>query len=577
MVRITACLGLITSAILLPGCPSADATPARRPRPVTVISLTRTQPAQEAQHTGTITAWKTEDLAFQVGGRVETILEPGTNIDGLTYYDEGGNLVNEGTVIARLETRRYDLALESAKARAATAAAQLTAAESELNNVHPKQIDAAQASVTLAQQELERTKKLFDQGASTQAQLDKANADVTTTKAQLQQLQETGAVLEAQRASYAAQLNEADEAVRSAEKDLADTHLRSSFQGQIAEVYAILGGVVDAGVPVCRVQMMDPIKVAVQVSAETDAQLNYNDVVQVYPPGAEQPVEALVYEKAALADASTRTFTVTLLVRNGRIRIGMPADFDPEADVRVRELRRFLTETGERTPPYFVGTDSLHRDANGDWYLWKVNQDEKEVTRDSLRNGGNSQLMVEKVKVTLGERRLPFADVAVMQEITGFDEGTLKPETDLVIGKLSDVDGKPLDEDEGGRRVASRGYVYFVREQWKLRPGDVVRADFRGTALDSGFYVPLNAISFVSEEDPSATTVKANVFVLQQDETVQHVPVLASRVEGKAGVRKIVADGAATLGDGDRIVAEGVHFLADGEQVRVVSTVEAPR
>lgn len=553
------------------GCPSAEAVPRDLlpPRPVTVLTLQTARPEQLARHTGTVAAWKTEDLAFQVGGRLFSIVEPGTNIEGETF-DENGQPLTEGTVLARLETERYVFQLDSVRARERTAAAQLRAAGSELNDVLPKQTAAAQAAVTLAEQQFERTQRLFEQNAASIAQLDKARADLETSQAELQQLEQTAVVKEAQRASYEAQLNEAEEAVRSAQKDLDDTVLRSPFHGQVAEVYAILGGVVQAGTPVCRVQMMDPIEVQLQVSAETDASLNYNDIVQVYTPGDREPSIGLVYEKAAVAEASTRTFTVTLLVRNQNLLQGMPGDFDPGEDVRVRSIWAFYTEQLPRKPPFFLHVESLHQDEDGSYYIWKVNAEG--ATRESVRRGLDAKLPAVKVPVTPGERRMPLANVAVLREITGFDESELDPDQDLVLGSLRGIDGKSLESSESSRRLMSRGHAWFVREQWKLRPGDIVHVDLQGAELESGFYVPMDAISHVADEH--------FVYVLQSEEgenTVHRVPVNADLVEGKPTLRRITAasGGNVTLEAGQRIVSGGVHFLADGERVQVSGEVES--
>ncbi len=53
--------------------------------------------------TGTVESWKREDIGFEVAGRVLRIVEPGIDIEGRTF-DEDGNLLSEGTVLAELDT-----------------------------------------------------------------------------------------------------------------------------------------------------------------------------------------------------------------------------------------------------------------------------------------------------------------------------------------------------------------------------------------------------------------------------------------------------------------------------------------
>ena len=102
--------------------------------------------------------------------------------------------------------------------------------------------------------------------------------------------------------------------------------MHSPFDGQISRVHVIPGGYVERGQPVVTVQMMDPMKVQVAVSPDTDRQVNYNDLVKVYVDGENEPLNGWVWNKDAVADASTRTFMVTLLVRNREIEAGLPAD-----------------------------------------------------------------------------------------------------------------------------------------------------------------------------------------------------------------------------------------------------------
>ncbi len=188
-------------------------------------------------------------------------------------------------------------------------------------------------------------------GASAQVELDRMRTSLDVANADLQSLLETRTVKEAERAGYQAQVELAQESVRSAEKDLADTMLRSPYDGQVSEVNQILGGVVQPGQAVCTIQMMDPIAIEVQVSSRQDGLLNYNDIVNVYPPDADVPETAMVYEKAALADPATRTYAVKLLMRNEQLRIGFPEDFDVANDTRVRHIWALFTETLQRRAP----------------------------------------------------------------------------------------------------------------------------------------------------------------------------------------------------------------------------------
>jgi multidrug efflux pump subunit AcrA (membrane-fusion protein) len=527
-----------------------------------VLRLTSEQPRSLVPYTGTVSSWKTDQVGFQVGGRIESLVEPGTNIEGATF-DENGEPLSEGTVIAVLESERFEFQLQSAIAGMNTAIAKRDASDSELNNVLPQQIEAAEARQELAQTQFNRTQQLVADGAAAQVELDRIKASLDVATADLQSLLETRAIKEAERAGFQAQVDEAQEAVRNAEKDLADTVLRSPYDGQVAEVHQILGGVVQPGQAVCTIQMMDPIAIEVQVSARQDALLNYNDSVRVFPPGADAPQLAMVYEKAALADPATRTYAVTLLLRNDLLRIGFPEDFDGENDVRVRNIWPIFAETTVRRPPYYVSTDALFQDDTG-FYVWRA----KGLSRDQFDADVGPRVEVEKVPIIPGDRRISFPGVATLREIS--DLGEIDPEADMVVGAPQQADGSALAAGEAARRLESRGYAYFVRDRWNLRPGDVVQVELQGAEMAEGFYLPMNAVS--QQEDG------AFVFAVPESEgtsTVTKVEVTVTPVAERPEFVLIAPVSEGALHEGSQIVTQGVHYLVDGEAVRVVTTVEA--
>ncbi len=557
-------LSILLCLLACSGCQPDESGEQERPqpRPVTVIRLESVRPQELVRHTGTVSSWKTDQIGFQVGGRIQVLLEPGTNIEGATF-DENGIPLREGSTIAVLEQERFQYQLQSAIAAVNTAIAHRDAADSELNNVLPQQIEAAEARQELAQTTFDRNQQLVAQGAAAQVELDRATASLDISTAEYQSLLETRAIKEAERAGFQAQVDEAQEAVRNAEKDLADTLLRSPYDGQVSEVHQILGGVVQPGQAVCTIQMMDPIAIEVQVSARQDELLNYNDSVRVYAPGADEPQSAMVYEKAALADPATRTYSLTLLMRNDRVRVGFPDKFDTENDVRVRNIWPVFAESTVRQPPYFVSTDSLFQDATG-YFVWRA----KGLDRRSYDMNFGPQIDVEKVYVVPGESRISFPGVAVLREIA--DLGELNPDTDMMIGTLQNADGSLMEIAEGNRRIEAKSYAYLVRDRWQLRPGDVVQVELEGAAMAAGYYVPMNAVS--QQQDG------AYVFVVPEasgDSTATKVQVIAMPVPEQPEYVRIESSDGQALADGSFIVAEGVHYLVDGEPVRVVSTVEA--
>lgn len=534
---------------------------AKRPRPVSVLVLKQSNPMRNTLLAGSVSSWKTEKMGFQVAGRVETVLEPGVDIQGRTS-DETGKIISQGTVIATLEKERYQLKLASAKAQKETALAKEEAKDTELKNVLPAQIKADQAAATLADNNHKRVKQLLEQKAASKSQYDQALAQYDSAKANLEKTQATVKVTQAELISLQAQVKEAIEDINQAQKDLDDTSLISPFNGQIETVHEIAGGYVQSGEQVATIQMMDPIQVEVSVSEQADSRVNFNDLVNVYLAESDTPLEAMVYEKATVADPATRTFRITLLVRNRRIKIGLPENDNAVKHLRFRMLVHLFTERAKRKPPYYVNVNALHKDENG-FYVWKILPPPEDA---DIADGSKYQL--KKVSVVPGEKRLPYLQVATMRELT--DIGELDSEKDLIAGPLLTPGGRQLTEAEVNKYAHENDFVYHVRERWRMRPGDIVRVSLGGETPDPGFYVPMDSIL--------ENAGKKFIFVTSTTGGKTQVKRVEVRVTDHVGTNiRIEATGKSSLKAGMQIVASGALFLHDKEVVRITKEVEVPQ
>lgn len=571
----SACLlALVATASSGCGFGSQKAPPEPQPRPVTVFQLMESRPPSPMQRTGSVTSWKVENIGFEVGGRIEYIVEPGTNVEGPQVEENSDSFVHDsGTLLARIDDARYQAQLNSATAAVKTAQAQVEAIRQELESVIPRKIDAAQANETLAQQRYDQQKKLLDQLATSQADYDKAVADLNVAQADVAQLNATQAVKEAELSSAQAQVEEAKEAVKQAERDLQDTQLHAPFTGQVSEVTENLGSVVQAGQAALTLQMMDPIEVDVQVSADEDARLLYNDVVSVFAGDQQTAVPAMVYEKAALADPATRTFMVRLLMRNEKILEGLPSEFDADRDVRTRNVwAPFRRYSSSGTVRHYVNEDSIHTAADGSHFLLRIKGAERNSGQREVASLG-TEFKVERVPFVPGEDRLAFLNVAVMREIGV--AGDIDLDRDLFVGELRDMQGTPLSKEDSSQRAESLETVYFVRERWRFRPGDSVVIDLSDAPPPSGYYVPMDAIIQESPDDRDGfvVTVDGTGSVLK----ARRIPVRVFHSEMVDGLKRIEAKQEKPLEDGMRLVLEGVHYLTAGESVRVTGNVELPQ
>ena len=533
----------------------------RRARPVIVSELKKQPPPHASMVSASVGSWKTEQIGFEVNGRIEFVVEPNTEIEG-RIFDKEGNLITEGTPIGQLESERYSLQVEKAKADVVRAEQNLLAAQTELNENIPAQIAAATATRDLAKTEYERSQRLLAQNAGSQGDVDRDKANFESAEAQLKQLD---AAVKAQAAQIESLKNaklQAEQNLRDAERNLEDCTLYSSFRGQIADISVVPGSVVNAGQAVATLQMMDPIKVELEVSADVSRRLQERErlpVVVTMPDGSQQTRDGYLYLVDPVADSLTRTFTVTLLVMNEKLT---NSEFNTQI-ATTRDVWRldFKFLPGAEENKLFVEEKALLKDDEG-FFLWMITN----MTIQTHRFPNDQQLMVRKIRVTPGSLKIPYLGNWVFQHVV-IDDEEFDPNVNMVVGELRVLEGDPADWS--GDTV-----VRISDGQWMLRPGDLVRVDLAGRNETEGYFVPMNAITrkqgqtyIFTVEESDGTTVARRVPISIASEAQLAVTSSLRRIEP------------VEPGSLDRVsfVLEGAHYLIDGEPVIVTQQPEVAR
>ena len=544
------------------GCGGSPQSPAEKaPRPVLVMTLKIGTPTTTRQASATVSSWKTEEIGFEVAGRVRWVLEPGEEIEG-RVFDLRGNVVTPGTVLAQIDPERYELAVESAKAQVSVAELQKASTEVDLDSGIPADLEAAKADLELAQVEYERNKRLVAQRATSQADLDSSQANLRTARARIATIDARIKQTEAQLESSIASIKQAQQNLKDAQRNLTDTTLFSSFRGQVADVHVVPGSVVAQGSPVLTVQMMNPIKVDVELSADLSRTIRRKHQLPItitMPDGSTQRRKGFVYTVSPTADTSTRTFTLTLLVLNEKVQPPLSAEQQGAKVARTADVWRVDLDFFPNNSPgvYYIDQKSICRDSEG-YYLWKcVNARIDEQLPDLLE--------VAKMRITPQNMSIPFLGNWVFQAFTVVDGQDFDPSSNFFAGELI------LDEASAGDWNGSQVYV-DTGGQWMLRPGDLVSVDLSASETAPGFYVPMEAIYEESGE--------TYVFVVGQPDgdsrsgetTVKRLAVNVAKEEGLGAgtIRRITSQSSEALPEGAPIVVGGVHFLRDGEAVRIV-------
>jgi len=227
---------------------------------------------------------------------------------------ELGQEVAVGQVVAQLDPREIDLALQRARSQLKQTEAQLGIDGVRVKEPLPEeQISSVRMAIANrddAHAQLRRAQRLRAQNLLSQADLDTAETKVKVTEANYQ------AALESVQ-SLKATLQERRHAVELAEKKLRDTDIRASVAGQIAEKLVQQGEFIRENTPVVTIVQMNPLKV------KTAIQERHAGLVRVGLP-VEFSVESAPGQKftgkvsnvSPSVDQATRTFPVEILVEN---------------------------------------------------------------------------------------------------------------------------------------------------------------------------------------------------------------------------------------------------------------------
>ncbi len=526
-------------------------------QPVTVMTLVKAMPPSSFMASGSVKSWKSEDLGFEVSGRLEWVLEPGLDVDG-RIVDPEGNLVQPGTPLAQIETAQYDIAVESAAANVEVAERKKESIEIRLNEALPVEIESAAADLKLAQIEFERMQKLNAQQAASQSEYDQAENLVQTRLAALRSLEASEKQAQAELKSAESEIRRAQQVLRDAERDLKNTTLYGSYQGQIAEVMVVPGSVVTAGSPVLRLQMTNPINVEVELSSQQSRQIRQRRNLPAafpLPDGTMRHVNAFIYSIAPSADPSTRTFTMRLLLLNEKFRDRLPDSISEDTvarseDIWPLKLNRMMGTPAEVT---LVEEKSIHHDHEGAFVYRVINAKLDDVFPKILK--------VRRQRLTENDLRIPFLGNWVFRSVSFLDDKgnrEILPQNTIYIGEL-----------ESGPSAASawdgESVVLDAGAQWMLRPGDLVSVDLSNSEMAVGFHVPIEAIYEESGE--------MFLFVVQDGHAKKLAVQLRQAGNLDAGSRVEIQSPA--LVDGMQVIVGGVHYLRDDEPVRIVGTTRA--
>jgi len=325
------------------------------------------------------------DLSFRVSGPL------------ISLPVDVGSQVKQDDVVAVIDPRDFQTALDSAEGNLSRAQANLLAMERGARAEEIEQLRAALAKAEAEHRKAvadhERSEKLLPKGAASQADFDETLARRDLTAAQVTQAKEDlniglkGARLEDLEAKRA-EIKALEAAVENAKNQLDYTVLKAPFDGTVAAKYVHNFQTVQAKQPIVRLLDVSKIEVTVQVPESLiglaprvkKASCRFDAF-----PGREFEV-AQITKIGSEASQTTRTYPVTVVIdqpQDVQILPGMAAI------VRAEPPEESAMGFGEEliVPPSALFTDESGQ-ADQQSYVWVVAGDGGRVTRRDVITGG---------------------------------------------------------------------------------------------------------------------------------------------------------------------------------------------
>ncbi|MBT8495378.1 MAG: efflux RND transporter periplasmic adaptor subunit [Deltaproteobacteria bacterium] len=262
---------ILVAALAAVGCKKEQAKPEPVIRPVRILKVEASGGEQLKRFSGVSEAGLESRLSFKVAGTIRKL------------EDKVGTKLKKGAVIAEIDSSDYELQVQTARATAASASAQVRRAKSEYD----------------------RTQQLFTNQNASRSQLEAARAAYETA-----------------RANSAATSKQ----VQLARQQLSYTRLTSPVDGVIAKVHVEVNENVGAGAPVVSISSGSKPKVTVTVPDKLFGQIKTGDSVDVHfeaIPGASY--RAVVSEVAVQSGRGGAPVTAVIDEPDDKVKPGLAA------------------------------------------------------------------------------------------------------------------------------------------------------------------------------------------------------------------------------------------------------------
>ena len=318
---------LLLTALLGTACQSAHAEKAVVP--VKVAAVEMNSASGEVRYSATIIPRTEVELAFKVGGYVDS-LQRVRGVDGKTRDLQEGDRITAGAVLARVRQSDYQVKVREAVSQADEAKSGVDASKAQhqeaLNGVASSkaQLVEAEASYEKAKLDFERAQNLFASQSMTKASYDAAKAQYDMAAAKVAAARSQVVMLQARADAARWQIGVGEARSRGAEAvvhettiPLQDTALRSPLGGVVLEKKVERGTLVSSGTTGFVVADTSSVKAVFGVADVAVQEMKLGRTLSVETesmPGKEFRGQITAVFPAA--DPKSRSFNVELTIPN---------------------------------------------------------------------------------------------------------------------------------------------------------------------------------------------------------------------------------------------------------------------
>jgi RND family efflux transporter MFP subunit len=405
-------------ALLIAAPTQAQDTEAAKPRPAKVIEVQAHTTGLKRRYPAIVYPSQEAELSFRVSGQV------------VSLPIRAASQLKQGDIVAELDKRDFENAVARLESQRDQAQAQLDAlvkgARAEEIVALKASVFAAQAKVDQAREQTARTRELFEKEIVAKAQLEKDEATLRVTQAELRTAEEqliigeSGGREEDVTAAQAV-LRGLEVDVKNARDNLNDATLRAPFDGIVARRDIDNFTNIQAGEPIVLLQKLSTINLVFDVPGADvlmwDA-LSWEELdVQVELTGSDIDLTASeLVEFSTQADAGTQTY-------QARISVKVPKGITALAGM-VGRVKVESPDTGNLLPD--VPITALATTPEGTPFVWVVDPSSNAVSARPVTTG---EMIDNQVAILTG---LEAGESIVTAGVSRLSEG-------LVIRPISKV------------------------------------------------------------------------------------------------------------------------------------------